>query len=272
MKTSKISGSLAAVLFAVIALASPRPSSAQPMDLDTPVGSPLWWTLTDEITPAQLRSTFRDPQAQIDRYRAAMNAGVAAQNLTEEQLGYIRFYYNTRINPELTPMWLAFDSFANGHLDFQGTGHATNALTEFGFGKTAINTILGFATRQTESARKIADEIRSKSKEFVEIQRRAIKDLGGDRPAIAAVEKAARGGSLEVLQSDTGKSQRELAELRAAWRRIPATEAAEALLPQLRQQLTEEDWQRFRRFLLKHVVANMGDQVMDTDPAQGVTP
>ncbi len=271
MKTSKIS-SLAAILAVVIALAGSRPSSAQPMDLDTPVDSPLWWTLTDEITPGQLRATYRDPMAQVDRYQAAMKAGLAAQNFNEEQLKSVKFYYNTRLDPELTPMWLAFEAFAGAHLHFRGAAHATDALTNFGFGRTAVTTILLFGTREFDESQAIVQEVGPASLEFQEMERKAIRGRGGDRVAVKTIERAAKEGDLDMLQQSTGVSRDHLAELRAAWMRNPVTETAAKLLPELREQLNGDDWQRLRRFLLEHVVADMGNELLDIDPGQEVTP
>ena len=248
------------------------PADAQPLDLDIPVESPMWWTLTDEISPAELRKEFRDPDAHLARYREAVEVGAPTQPLTDEALTYLSFYYNRRVTPELTPMWLAFDAFAGGHLELIGDAHATDHLTAFGFGPTAIDTILLFATRLTRETQEIVEEVGPRSIRFVEIQRRAIRTRGGDRKAYAAVTRAARAGDLDLLLPHAGVPRAELAELRAAWKRSPLTETAEKLLPELRQRLTEEDWERLRRFLLEHVVARMGNESKDFDPGKGVTP
>ncbi|HSL83314.1 MAG TPA: hypothetical protein VLF66_11105, partial [Thermoanaerobaculia bacterium] len=105
---------LSTALLLAVGLAIPGPSSGQPMDLDTPPGSPLWWTLTDEISPMELRTALRDPEAHLARYLAAIEAGVA-DVLPEDQVQTLSFYYNRDLTPELTPMWVAFSAFASGH-------------------------------------------------------------------------------------------------------------------------------------------------------------
>jgi len=263
---------LAAALVAVAPLLLAPPCRSQPMDLDTPADSPLWWTLSDEISPAQLRSAFRDPESHLERYQEALEAGAVSQALNEKALSYLSFYYNRRLTPELTPLWLAFYVFAGGHLEFQGAAHATDTLTELGFGPTAIDTVLLFARRQFDETQAIVEEVGAKSMKFGEIQRRAIKARGGDRRAYATVVRASKHGDIDLLLPDSGVSRSELAELRAAWLRHPATETAEKLLPKLRQQLTEDDWQRLRRFLLEHVVAEMGPESSDFDEGRGGLP
>lgn len=248
------------------------PAGAQPMDLDTPARSPLWWTLTDEISPAELRKEFRDPDAHLARYLEAVEAGVPTQPLNDEALTYLSFYYNRSMTPELTPMWLAFDAFAGGHVELIGEAHATDNLAAFGFGPTAIDTILLFGTRLTRETQEIVEEVGPRSVRFSEIQQRAIEARGGDRKAYASVTRATEAQELDLLLPHAGVPRDELADLRAAWRRHPVTETAEKLLPELRQQLTEEDWERFRRFLLEHVVPGMGNESKDFDLGKGATP
>lgn len=259
-------------LVLVAGLAGVHAGHAQPMDLDTSVDSPLWWTLTDEISPAELRSAFRDPEAHLRRYQEALAAGVASQELNDEALSYLSFYYNRRLTPELTPLWLAFDAFAGGHLELLGAAHATDTLTAFGFGRTAIDTILLYATRLLRETEGIVEEVGSRSMKFVKIQRRAIEDLGGDRRANALVRRAAKQGDLDLLLPSADVSRSQLADLRAAWLRHPLTETAEKLLPELRQQLSEDNWQQLRRFLLEHVVSGMGNQSIDFDEGKGGLP
>ncbi len=142
------------------------------MDLETPASSPLWWTLADEISPAELRKEFRDPDAHLARYREAVEAGAPTQPLNDEALAFLSFYYNRRVTPELTPMWLAFSAFAGGHIDLMEDAHVTDSLTAFGFGPTAIDTILLFGTRQSRETQAIVEEIGPQAVQFVEIQRR----------------------------------------------------------------------------------------------------
>lgn len=253
------------VLALVLGVLGAGAAGAQPMELDTPTDSPLWWTLTDEISPAELREAFRDPDGHLRRYQEALEAGVISNPLSDEALSYLSFYCNLRLTPELTPMWLSFSAFGGGHIANRGVAHAEDTLAEYGFGPTAIETILLYASRQESETQAIVEEVGAKSMRFTEIQRRAIRARGGDRQAYASVRRAAERGDLDLLLPNAEVSRSELAELRAAWMRHPVTETAEMLLPELRQQLTDADWQHFRHFLLEHVVASMGDQLVDFD-------
>lgn len=251
------------------ALAAPSAAGAQPMELDTPADSPLWWTLTDEVSPVELRAAFRDTEAHMRRYEEALEAGVVSNPLSDKALSDLSFYCNLRLTPELTPMWLAFSAFGGGHIANRGIAHAEDTLAEYGFGPAAIETILLYASRQERETLAIVEEVGAKSMRFTEIQRDAIHTRGGDRRAKALVRRAAEQGDLDVFLPSTEVPLSELAELRAAWLRHPVTETAEHLLPELRQRLTDEDWQRFRHFLLEHVVASMGDQLVDFDEGKG---
>lgn len=262
---------LGALLALVFVLGNPVAAGAQPMDLDTPAVSPLWWTLTDEISPAELRAAFRDPEAHMRRYEEALEAGAISHPLTEEELSLLSFYYNRRTTPELTPLWLAFEEFSGGHLGLRGVRHAERTLSVFGFSQTAIDTILLFAARQRTESLALVEEVGAKSMRFVEIQRRAIRARGGDRRANAIVRRAAEQG-VDLLLPHAEVPRSELVELRAAWRRLPVSETAEKLLPGLRQQLEEADWQRFRILLLVHVLPGMGEQSIDLDYDKGGVP
>lgn len=268
MRTFKPTVILAALL-AAVGLLAPGSSSGQPLDLDTPASSPLWWTLSDEISPAELRSALRSPEAHRERYLAAVDAGIA-QPLAEDQVQALSFYYNRRLTPELTPMWFAFDVFGTAHLQGRGEEHVTGALAEFGFAPSAIATILELGRSQAERSQELSVALGKKSIQFVQIQRRAIEARGGDRRSYALVKRAAERGELGLLLGSTDVSLETLSELRAAWLRHPITEIAEDLLPELRSRLSAEDWEGFRRFLLEHVVPAMGSESRDFDYAKGV--
>ncbi|HSL83796.1 MAG TPA: hypothetical protein VLF66_13555, partial [Thermoanaerobaculia bacterium] len=153
-----------------------------------------------------------------------------------------------------------------------GEDHVNEALTDFGFHSAARAVILEFGRSQHERSQEIVEAVREKSLRFVEIQRRAIEARGGDRRAYAAVKRAARRGELGLLLSSADVSLETLTELRAAWLRGPITETAAELLPELRSRLGPEDWERFRRFLLEHVVPQMGNESKDFDYARGIEP
>lgn len=261
MKNSKTS-TILAVFLAAAGLLVPGPVCGQPMDLDTPASSPLWWTLSDEISPAELRTAFRTPEAHLGRYLAAVDAGVA-QRLSKAQAGALKFYYNAELNPELTPMWLALAAFSTWHLVSESDERAKKALTDFGFDPAPTAAILQVRTLQHERSQEIVQAVAAKSIEFSAIQRQAIEARGGDRRAYDAVVRAGRSGDIEVLLGSTDRSREELRELWGAWKRSPVTETAGELLPELRSRLSPEDWERFRAFLLEAVVPRMSSEVRD---------
>jgi len=74
-RSARLAGALLVVVAFVCTLAAPRPAAAQPFDLDTPADSPLWWTVTDAPSPAELRAALRDPEAHLERYPEALAGG-----------------------------------------------------------------------------------------------------------------------------------------------------------------------------------------------------
>jgi len=251
-------------------LAAPGPAAAQPFDLDTPADSPLWWTVTDALSPAELRAALRDPEAHLARYREALAAGVVSAPLTREQEETLSFYYNRRLTPELTPMWLAFQALAIGRLLPQGEDQVRSSLVEFGLSEEAADVIIESATRQQAESQALGLALAAGSNEYVEIQREAIEARGGGRRAYAEVVSAARRGDFGALRPVTSLSNERLAELRTDWLRNPITEVAEPRLLELKATLDDWSWIEFRRYLLEVVVAGMGQESKDFDPGRGV--
>ena len=101
---------LGVALFAA-QLAAPGPVTAQAHRIDNPVGSLLWWTLSEHITPKELKLLYSDRALSLERYQQALDAGLE-QPLTEDQLNRLTFYINHELTPELAPMWWAFDIFS----------------------------------------------------------------------------------------------------------------------------------------------------------------
>lgn len=145
----------------------PTVSRAQPHKLDTPTDSPLWWTLTDEITPQKLKALYADRTSSLARYDDAVEAGL------EEPLpargkrsrACLTFYRNAELTPQLEPMWIAFRAFYNAHLDQELSGNeyvdaVPHRLQEFGISPSGVDVILA-AAKSTKA------EVKRRSPEFI---------------------------------------------------------------------------------------------------------
>ena len=69
----------------------------------------LWWTLSDEVTPEELREAWRSVAASRSRYLAALGDGAAPEDREA-----VRFFLSGALTPELVPMWMALAAFTEG--------------------------------------------------------------------------------------------------------------------------------------------------------------
>ncbi len=104
-----------AALFVLAALILPVQVSARPKR-NLPDNSPLLWTLTDEISPTELRRARNDPQAVRLRAKASRMAPEARSRLTD--------FVDGRATPALVTMAEALTGFA-GYFDSDVAGEAS---------------------------------------------------------------------------------------------------------------------------------------------------
>lgn len=250
----------------------PTMLTAQPFQLDTPVGSPMWWTLTDQLTPAELKQQLTDPELILERYGDAVAAGdeqpLPKTGVRESEEGLI-YYVNRKRTPELEPMWAAFRSFGfyvpeEGSKVQDPTARAgLRALVEeYGLSSTGLDTILD-VYRSTETA---VDELNARLAPARAEMNRLLDDLYSD--PVRAASSPPRAKLYEsVLQKDyqavanvVGRTESDIQDAvdsHADWN--DSYELVAEALPELKQRLSANDWENFRRYLLEYVVPNGGN-------------
>jgi hypothetical protein len=254
------------LVFLLVSLCSAPLAARAPFDLDLPADSPVWWTLTDSLAPAELRATLRDRAAHLARYRNAFEAGLV-DGLPEQGLRRLSFYVNTEQTPELTPMWRAFDVWADSFTELYGRKVLARHLARYRVTSETVDKLLRLADEHVRLRESVATELEPKLLEFVQVQRevilsRAAPDAGQDGGSV--VERALATGQLEPLIVASGESRARIEELYRAWKVNPAAESATTSLPRLESGLTPDEWVAFRRYLLERVVPGIGP-VMDFD-------
>lgn len=263
---------LVVVALGLLLLASGRAAWARaPYDLDLPADSPVWWTLTDSLSPAQLRATLRDRSAHLARYRNAYEAGLV-QDLPDQGLRRLSFYVNSEQTPELTPMWRAFDVWADSFTELYSRATLVSQLGAYQVPAETVDKLLQLADEHLELRESVAAELEPKQLEFVQVQRevilsRAAPNAGQDGGLV--VERALGTGDLEPLIEASGKSRQRIEELYAAWKVDPAAESATRSLPCVKAELTTDEWSAFRRYLLQRAVPGIGP-VMDFDAGRAL--
>jgi hypothetical protein len=231
--------------------------AAQPLDLDTPADSPAWWTLTDAVSPAQLRAAYRDREASLERYLKALDAGLAP-GMGEEGAKRLRFYLNPALTPELEPMWLALDVLSREWLPRVGEQEVARGLARYGISERGRRTLFDALEEWRGAVEKRIAAIGPLQVRFVKLQWALHERLGKESVEAASLQRAIAAGDPETFGSLTGTTTEEARELMAAAKVDPGAETAETALPRLKALLSEEDWSGFGLFLLKEVASRFG--------------
>lgn len=211
--------------------------------------SPLWWALTEELSPAELRAAWEDPVVCRARLAEAVRAGVWA--LPDQETVEVRCFGSGELTPELIPFWQAFHSFAMPLASDSGPrlrAGAVEALARHGLTGAAADRILEFARQLETEAEQRFLGYRDQRAAFVEILRQAQTRLPRE-----LYRKVVRARDAEALARTVGRDPEEVARWMRAWERNPLAEQALLTLPRLKTELTTADWQRLRDFLLVEV-------------------
>ena len=256
LSLSRAPGVHGALLLALL-LYFASPALAQFHPLDRPADSPLWWTLTDSLSPEELRAAHRDPQANLERYLKHLDGGWAP-SLTEEETALLSFYVNAQRTPELVPAWYAFHVFSRFRVTREGDEAVSMQLGRHGVSQQGRQSILGTAARHRAALEEAISRIGPQQVHFVLLQRRAIEQLGSDAQARVTVNEATARRDSAFLARLGGESEERTRELLAAGTTDSIVDQAAETLPLLRKGLSGADWDAFRRYLLAEVASRMG--------------
>ena len=205
---------------------------------------PEWWTLTD-MTPEELRAIHEDRAETEKRYRRLVAEGKTEAPEDEAEYGRMAMVYLGSDTPELVPLWHAFKGFAGS---FASNPKTKQSLLRAGMSREGAEVIVHYGVYLPQWRQAEGDAWLRAIEPWMEALRAAQADLGeaGYREAVERDEAARLGayGSLGVEES------REYMEL---WRSQPIRDMTLARLEDLREQVSEEDWEIFRNFLLREI-------------------
>lgn len=258
-----------ATRLAAALLLFPATLGAQPHDLTAPVESPVWWTLSDDVTPAELKRHYSDRSLSLERYETAVELGLE-EPLDTEQRKYLKVYVNRRLTPELEPMWSVFDVFARARISREGIPEEVvprELREDYGISAQGVETIMITAKEAAAEHAKWVAEVGPKQMEMQRILRELYEPPGPDPtglvpPAPRHVKRAwdaTYQRDYAAVAAATGRPVseiRELVDALASW--WDGTELIAEFLPVLKGELSSSDWQRFRRYLREAVAARMG--------------
>ena len=254
-------GPVALLCLLVLLFAVAGEIAAQPHRLSTPADSYLWWPLSDDITPAELKALWSDRALSLERYDEAVKAGLEGP-LDPEKRPLLKYYINIKLTPELGPMWLAFDIFARERISRTGVSPdvVPAELADYGISPGGVETIMVAAHGCVADHDALMFDLGPKQIEAqLLIQDRRKAERAGTAPPGKPIMEAVNERRYDLVASVTDRPVgeiRELVDALADWD-APSRLMAECL-PALKLQLTDADWQRFQAFLREVVIQPFG--------------
>jgi len=171
------------------------------------------------------------------------------------------FYVDPKQSPELVPMWEAFAVFSHAYLRIDGEERITTKLKEYDITDFGVGAIIAGAYRQEEEKARIAGEIKSDVREFLEVEKLA-DALAGEN----ARRRAAAQHNLVFFSEASGISESRIQQLFTAWSTDPRADSSVEQIAELNRLLDTSDWNNFRKYLLAEVAEGMG-ALFELEPA-----
>lgn len=251
---------LRAAVAVLVTFGAALPAPAQITDPRVPASSPLWWTLTDEISPGQLKAIHADVKAHRDRFRDALAAGLTIEGYPGEA-GDVRFFVNGNVSPELFPLWDAFDAYSGNASMIEDWDRVMAAeLLRFGIDPEAAARINAIALAQFEDVDAALVIVKRDSEEFWKVL-----DLARDKLGEHGVREKLKVHDHVGIAMAAGTELAHTKKLMNSFTSSPRAAAASPRLEELRQALDDESWGRFRRYLLARVAVGMSLKLRESD-------
>jgi hypothetical protein len=226
-----------------------------------PADSPAWWTLSPEVTPAELRDELLNPEKVRARYLEAVRLGLQPA-VSEEELQRLEYFDDGQLAPELIPAWVAYQAFAlELNLDVTEESEMRGRLVPHGLSEEAINLVLASTRSFWERRDRLIEEYADRQQEFVRIFR-----LARDRMGDAAYAAATAREDAEALARITRRTPEKIRRLAEVASRDLGRDAALPELVDLRQELSPIDWLAFLDFLREDIAAPTSRKEFRTFP------
>ena len=239
-------------------------ASGQWMFKTPPASSPYWWTLTDELKPRELRRLLIDKTAHRERYLQAVATGEASP-LTTEELSDLSYFVNGQFTPELVRLAEAFDSFMRDFKDQENWFEQTQSrLRKYELSPSGQASILALVEAYNTKRDEMVPEVGELAKRFVEIM--ATTERASSRKELKGILKRK---SLREMSRISGIPLEEVQQCALAWERDVVEELCYEALGLLSTDLSQADWDAFRRYLLNEVAPGMVIIGRDDDLVEG---
>lgn len=232
-------------------LAQPRLTQAMWWDAPhIPTDHPYWWTLTDELSPQELREKLSERHAAVrQQARAQLDdlKRAAGESRTEKQEVQLWFLSGAE-DAKLHPMWSAFDAFSTSMMGHDEKDEREVELREFGLSPFAARQVVDIAAQADEDATELHRENVREAQRLRKLKQEVISRLPAEQ-----VRQMEANEDVAFLASAAGVPAEELRTLIRRVSRNPGATTAVPALVSLRAAIGEEQWQLFRRYLLEEV-------------------
>lgn len=216
-----------------------------------PAESPAWWTLSPEITPAQLRDELLDPEKVQARYLQAVTRGLQPP-VSEEKLQTLKYFDDGQLAPELIPAWVAYQAFAlDLNLDLPDESETRAQLAPYALTGDSVGVILASTKSFWKHREQLIEEYAQQQQEFVKVLRLARHRMGDKAYAAATARE-----DVAALATTARRSPEEIRRLAAAWNRDLGRDATLPELVELSERLSPAEWQAFLDFLRKEIAVH----------------
>ena len=237
-------------LLLFILVFGPVGAAAQPFDLETPGDSPIWWTVDSELTPEGLRIALTDPANIHQRHLAAVRAG-RAEAAPAKAYDALVFFVDPKTNPELVPLAVAYILFANNECLLLPPEAVAKRLHAAGLSKEGANVLASKCQESSSRNRELAEAVRAHHSQALDLRAKWLAVNGNSEKSRRDLEAALRTQDIAAFRNISTHPPEELALLlRFAFRNPPIEVAADALR-ELKNSLSETDWNIFRKYMHK---------------------
>lgn len=217
-----------------------------------PLDHPYWWTLSEGLSPEQLRHELEKRVAALESEERE-NVAAAAASTPEPRIVRI---VDGQQTPHLFPLWSIFYSFASGKTS-EGSEEVLRELAAYGIEPSAAESIVEAARETLKRADEVGQQAGSAALQLRSLLRQANEQIGSDR-----VAELKRTADFALLSEKVGWSESSLEDLaRNAYRNWEAEAAVPSILS-LRSKIGEQQWRLFRGYLLAEVATRRSDTVI----------
>lgn len=222
-----------------------------------PLDHPYWWTLADEVKPADLRKRLQERHLALQLEAAEeMRRGSAAQS-TEAPQRKTAWVVDGSETPELFAAWDALHAFSSVMVARKTKERQERELVEFGLEPSAAAQIVSIAEQVEAKQIELWQETFRERQRLQKLLREAsVRRGAGEARRIREESDVAALASISSMPID------QVREVATVSSRDTTAAATIPMMVQLRSIIGEEQWNLFRRYLFTEVTPYMSKSVI----------